>query len=540
MRFSINKRDTIELDELPDLGGPARYGRNFNVDVGEDSARLSSMINHAVRSQFGMPDTDLLFKGGREAQMAADKAADKIRPAIFRERETQLLRMVYKELAIRFVDKVKTKTREKILKKYNLEVRRRGKFNKALYILHDPNRKVMAQRVVEVSNELMSLDEVATVSPNFVSEFPRVAPPMPSLAQWHLNFRPGTDQIEGSDVDIRAAWRNTMGSPQTVVAVLDDGVDVEHPNLRDNIVSRPDPNDPRDLVGRDFFIADDEHPDHFNPRPKRFRYPYYQMAGNDIHGTPCAGVVASSGRVGNIFGAAPSCKILPVKVFHADDLASEDRVADAIIYSALFADILSCSWSGPNSSIIETALQEVANGGPAFRRGTRGTPIFFAAGNGGTNCVSYPASSDYTICVGATTDQAEIAYYSNQGDEVWVSAPSSGGNKGITTTDVSYPNRGFNIGESTVGGKDGLHTNSFGGTSSATPLVAGVTALLLSVRPDLTFTDVQEILRNTADKIGPGSSYSEATGHSLAFGHGRINAGTAVEAALAIPALAAA
>jgi subtilisin family serine protease len=363
---------------------------------------------------------------------------------------------------------------------------------------------------------------------------------MPSVTQWHLNFRSGTDQIEGSDVDIRTAWRNTMGSPQTVVAVLDDGVDVEHPNLRENIVSRPDPDDPRDLIGRDFFIADDEHPDHFNPRPKRFRYPYYRMAGNDIHGTPCAGVVASSGRIGNIYGAAPYCKILPVKVFHADDLASEDRVADAIIYSGLFADILSCSWSGPNSSIIEAALQEVSDGSMIFRRGSRGTPIFFAAGNDGNNRVSYPASSHYTICVGATTDQAEIAYYSNQGDEVWISAPSSGGNKGITTTDVSYPNRGFNIGESGAGGIDGLHTNSFGGTSSATPLVAGITALLLSVRPDLTIADVKEILKGSADKIGPAGSYSETTGHSIAFGYGRINAGAAIEAALAIPALAAA
>jgi subtilisin family serine protease len=443
--------------------------------------------------------------------------------------------MVYKELAIRFAENVKTKTRDKILKKFNLEIRRRGTYNKSLYIVHDPNRKILAQKVIEASNELMALDEVATVSPNFVSEFPRVAPPTPSSTQWHLYHRSGSPQTEGSDVDIRGAWRHTMGSPQTIVAVLDDGVDVEHPNLRDNIVSRPDPNDPRDVCGRDFFIADDNDPDHFDPRPKRFRYPYHYMAGNDIHGTPCAGVVASAGRVGNIYGAAPNCKILPVKVFHADDLASEDRVADAIIYASLFADILSCSWSGPRSAIIEAALQEAASGGDQFRRKALGTPIFFAAGNDGTNRVSYPATSDYTICVGATTDRAEVAYYSNQGDEVWISAPSSGGDKGITTTDVGYPNRGFNVGESAAGGKDGLHTNSFGGTSSATPLAAGIAGLILSVRPGLTVEDVKEIMKASADKIGPAGSYSGSTGHSIAFGFGRINAGAAVEAAMAMP-----
>jgi subtilisin family serine protease len=231
---------------------------------------------------------------------------------------------------------------------------------------------------------------------------------------------------------------------------------------------------------------------------------------------------------------------LPVKVFHADDLASEDRVADAIVYSGLFADILSCSWSGPNSSIIEAALRDVAGGVSDYRRGTRGTPIFFAAGNGGHDWVSYPAASDYTICVGATTDHAEIADYSNRGKEVWISAPSSGGVKGITTTDVSYPNRGFNIGDSSAGGKDGFHTNSFGGTSSATPLVAGIAALILSVRPDLTLTEVKEILKDSPDKIGPAGSYTGNPGHSVAFGYGRINASAAVEAALDVPSLVAA
>ncbi len=531
MKLSINKTDTIELDEVQAADGRSRYGREFNVRERKDSGRLSEIINRAARSHFGMPDADRFFEGGREAK----KAADKIQPAIFVERNTGLLRMVYKELAIRFDKNVRTKTRKKILEKFNLKVRRRGRYNKALNIVHDPNRRILAQRVVEVSNELMSHDEVETVSPNFVSEFPRVAPPTPSVAQWHLKFQRDTSQKQGSDVDIRAAWRTTLGSPQVVVAVLDDGVDVEHPNLRYNIVSRPDPSDPRDLVGRDFFISDDDHPDHFNPRPKRFQWPYHTMAGNDIHGTPCAGVVAASGRFNKIYGAAPRCKILPVKIFHDDDLASEARVSDAIMYSGLFSDILSCSWSGPNSSIIDAALHDVAKGVFDSRRETRGTPIFFAAGNGGRNSVAYPAASDYTICVGATTDQAKIATYSNKGKEVWISAPSSGGVKGITTTDVSYPNRGFNSGDSSAGGKDGLHTNSFVGTSSATPLVAGIVALILSVRPDLTLTDVKEILRDSADKIGPASSYTGNPGHSVAFGYGRINAGAAVEAALSFP-----
>ena len=97
--------------------------------------------------------------------------------------------------------------------------------------------------------------------------------------------------------------------------------------------------------------------------------------------------------------------------------------------------------------------------------------------------MGYPARDKHAIAVGASTDQAKLADYSNVGKEIAFVAPSSGGVRGIYTTDVSIPNRGFNIGDAAAGGADGLHTNDFGGTSSATPLAAGVAALVLSLRP---------------------------------------------------------
>ena len=75
-----------------------------------------------------------------------------------------------------------------------------------------------------------------------------------------------------------------------------------------------------------------------------------------------------------------------------------------------------------------------------------------------------------------------------------------------------------------------MHTNSFGGTSSATPLVAGVAALMLSANSELTAVEVRNMLTSTADKIGTGY---DANGHSTEFGFGRINAGKAVAAAIA-------
>jgi subtilisin family serine protease len=109
-------------------------------------------------------------------------------------------------------------------------------------------------------------------------------------------------------------------------------------------------------------------------------------------------------------------------------------------------------------------------------------------------------------------------------------APSNGGTRGIFTTDVSIPGRGFNPG--TAGDAKGLYCDDFGGTSSATPLVAGLCGLLLSLKPQLAPDDVRKLLIGTAKKIGPASAY-KANGHSNRYGFGRIDAGKAVAAAKA-------
>jgi subtilisin family serine protease len=220
------------------------------------------------------------------------------------------------------------------------------------------------------------------------------------------------------------------------------------------------------------------------------------------------------------------CRILPVKIFHADDLAQDERVADAIRYASQIAAVISCSWSGARSPDIELALQDVGRLG---RKGL-GSAVLCATGNDERSPVGYPASDPNSIAIGASTDQARLAWYSNVGPEVDLVAPSSGGKQGIFTTDVSYVGRGFNPGDAARGGADALYTNDFGGTSSATPLAAGVAALVLSVNPRLNRDELRSLLRDTADKIGRGY---DAKGHSNDFGYGRVNAKRAVAAAAA-------
>ena len=122
-----------------------------------------------------------------------------------------------------------------------------------------------------------------------------------------------------------------------------------------------------------------------------------------------------------------------------------------------------------------------------------------------------------------------MADYSNTGTQVSVVAPSGGGVADIFTSDVSVGGRGFNLGDAAKGAADGLYTNDFSGTSAATPLAAGVAALVLSAKSTLSRAEVRGILETTADKIGPKSSYN-AKGHSNQYGFGRVNAAAAVEA----------
>jgi subtilisin family serine protease len=510
MHIYTASRKKIALELLPEEPGLRAVGGRAVADV----MASASPVMRASRAFFELGRT-------RGPVAAAAAPAGGPRPAAFRERRTGLLRTVYRELVMRFEPGTAERVQRAILKKHGLIARRRNPYVPDQLVAVDPARKRWGADLVEIANRCADLDEVVFATPNFVSEYRRQALPGIPATQWHLNNLgkvPG--QKKGEDVDARDAWKISAGKRSIVVAVLDDGVDIEHPNLKGRIWTNPDPK-AKDRVGRDFFLPDD-HPDHYNPRPKKFRAPFDQMTGNDIHGTPCAGVVAAAGH--DALGIAFKCRVLAVKIFHGDDLAADERVADAIRYAAQHADILSCSWSGGASPDIELALQDAGRIG---RKG-RGAAVFCAAGNEDGDPVGFPASDPQAIAVGASTDTGRLASYSNVGPELDCVAPSSGGKLGIYTTDVSYPGRGFNLGKADAGGTDGRHTNDFGGTSSATPLAAGVGALVLSVNAKLDREAVRGILRQTADKIGSGY---DSKGHSNKFGYGRVNAARAAAAA---------
>lgn len=404
-------------------------------------------------------------------------------PVAFLEISSGLVRVVHREIVIRFRSTTPERQRRSLLRVHGFKALRVSPFVPDQWIVHAPARSHPGEALLEIANLWAEEDGVVFAAPNFLS-VPRRETRTIQPEEWHLCNAGEGGAKSGEDLRILPAWERTTGRREIVVAVLDDGVDLAHPNLRRNLWRNPDAKAP-DRRGRDFFLPDD-HPGHFDPRPKRFLFPFDQVAANDIHGTPCAGLIAAAGMGGGSVGVAPGCRILPVKIFHADGMVADERVANAIRWAGRHADVLSCSWSSGVSPDVELALEDI---------GVR-TAVFCAAGNGFGAPVSFPARSPDAIAVGASTDRGERAGSSSCGPELAFLAPSSGGTRGLFTTDVSQPGLGFAPGL--------LHTHRFGGTSAAAALAAGVGALVLSVHPELDRTELKALLAGTCDRIKGG------------------------------------
>lgn len=252
MYFLDAHRNKIELVTVPEASGLA-------AEALRDLVRHDSPLGKAQRA---------FFELGRRlgpTRAAAGPAAGPP-PIAFREKDSGLLRTFRREIVLRFRPATADTQRRQILAKLGLEVRRRNPFVRDQVTAVDASRSRPGETLLEVANECAGLDEIVFAAPNFVSEYRRGAGAIPA-AQWHLaNLARVSGQSAHEDVDARDAWKVTRGSRAIVVAVLDDGIDLEHPEIRRN-VWRNAKKGAKDKVGRDFFLPDDD-PDHFNPDRK--------------------------------------------------------------------------------------------------------------------------------------------------------------------------------------------------------------------------------------------------------------------------------
>ncbi len=375
--------------------------------------------------------------------------------------------------------------------------------------------------------------------PNFTGQLLKQAVPNDTYfpQEWHLNNTGQGGGTAGADARATNAWQTTTGSTNIIIAILDVGVETAHPDLAPNLATNrlEIPNDGIDNDGNGF-IDDVYGWDFFASYPLGKNNPN-PVTAYDNHGTGVAGVAGARGNnsVG-VAGIAYTSKLLPLRISETDSSGSArfrfSGMAEAVYYAGgrtanglgtwRGADILNISSSFGGSQAVDDALSWTAANG---RQG-KGCPIFAAAGNNGNGALAYPASHPQTIAVGASTDSDVRSYYSQYGPGLDLMAPSDGGVTGIYTTDRTG-SAGYNSnGSGELSNRD--YSKTFGGTSSASPLAAGIGALMLSVNPDLSAAEVLQILRATAAKIG-GVTY-DLTGWNNFYGYGRVDAGRAVTA----------
>ena len=340
--------------------------------------------------------------------------------------------------------------------------------------------------------------------------------------QWHLLNRGQNGGLRGIDANVVPVWGNFRGAGYrgrgVMIGIVDDGVQYTHPDLRPNYDASVDYD--------------------WNDLTPSTAYP--SQSNGDFHGTSVAGVAAARGNNGiGVCGVAPQARLTGLRLIA--DYVDDATEAEAFLYRQDLIAVKNNSWGpddtgstmeGPGPIAAQALVEATANG-----RGGLGTIFCWAAGNGreyddNSNYDGY-ANSIYTTAVTAISNRGRTTYYGEPGSNVIVGAPSDNSSaSGIVTTDLTGSN-GYNHPGASGELSDPSYTGTFGGTSSATPVVSGVVALMLQRNPFLGWRDVQEILIRSArknDASSPTWTDNAAGFHfNYNYGAGLVNAASAVQ-----------
>jgi subtilisin family serine protease len=438
---------------------------------------------------------------------------------------------------------------EKLHKKFEVKVVKTTEINQLLKV-------PVGSDALEIANKYQETGLIRFSYPNFICEMElhQVIPNDPYfINQFSLHntgqvFTDGHFGTTDADIDAPEVWTITQGNNNIIIAVLDQGLTPNHPDLPNARQIR--------LNGSNFADGDPN-----NPSP----------TGNNNHGNACAGIIgATQNNNQGISGIAPNCRIMPIRIFNTNGTGiTPQRVADAINFARQNgAHIISNSW-GYNSDnpnlhpVIRDAIIIATTQG----RNNLGCIVIFSAGNsanrviGNNGFIAFPANVNVAgvLTIGASDRDDLQSNYSP------TSNPASPNNQIIDLVAPSHRAYSCQIATETfeawsidIPGNDGynpVHNNDcgalpgigtilpnaginnlsftgrFGGTSYSCPQVAGVAALMLSINPNLTQQQVFNILTTTADRVG---GYVYTNGRSNELGFGRLNSCRAVTQVISI------
>jgi serine protease len=356
---------------------------------------------------------------------------------------------------------------------------------------------------IEVVRALRQRPDIVSARLNYIRQPSAVPNDEYYSYQWHY-----------PQINLPQAWDVTTGN-NSIVAVIDTGVLLDHPDLQGQLVVGYDFIRSADNAGDGDGIDDDPYDVGDNPD-----------GNSSFHGTHVSGTIAAaSDNLNGVAGVAWDAKIMPLRAlgrFGGTDYDIEQAVRyaaglpnDSNTVPAQVADVINLSLGGPANSTIAPQAYRLAR--------EAGVIVVAAAGNEASSGINYPASLDGVVSVSATTINNTLASYSNFGPTVDIAAP------GGSSTDVNGD--GYSDGVlSTVGGTvDGNLRFGFvfyQGTSMAAPHVAGVVALMKAVNPNLTPQQFDNLLASGELTTDLGS-----VGRDDQFGYGLVNAARAVSAA---------
>lgn len=300
------------------------------------------------------------------------------------------------------------------------------------------------------------------------------------------------------------AWEITRGSPSIIIGIIDTGIDHTHRDLRDNIWRNPGEIPDNGLDDDNNGFIDDVIGWDFVDAPSLPAGGDYLDRDNDPmddfgHGTYVAGCAAGSTDNGVCYASVGfGCRLMPLRAGNANGTLEEDDIAAAVLYgTANGARIINMSFGDVVASPFLREVVQIAH--------SHGVVLTASAGNANNDGIHYPSGFPEVISVGATDTLDRRASFSNYGPSVDIMAP------------------GDYISSTILGGECGQWVFP-SGTSYAAPIVAGVAGLVLSVDSTLQPDDLLDILRSTADDLGP-------AGWDPIFTSGRVNARRAVEVA---------